>query len=206
VLRDRFRAGYSVGLFIDQREPPVHPRPGAEKVAELLRLHLFIFRGGGNGGPQTVSIDLPKSLARGRKILRSTRSHCRPPVHGGRRDDGVAAAGAGREFDAIMLDPPTFSRSHRGKAFQVENDFETCFWQRWRWRNAMQCSAPQVLHPGERALEVMGRFCLKATRRAASFIANRRCPIFRREWEQRPSGFPPIGRFHGVILSGVEDL
>ena len=44
-----FGAGYSVGLFIDQRENRrfVRRRRAAE-FAQLLRLHLLVFRGGGN--------------------------------------------------------------------------------------------------------------------------------------------------------------
>ena len=30
-----------------------------------------------------------------------------------------------RAGDVIVLDPPTFSRTHRGKTFQVESDYET---------------------------------------------------------------------------------
>ena len=79
-------------------------------------------------GATTVSIDLSKkSLARGREnfALNSLPTN----DHRFLADDVMEVlprlARKGEKFDVIILDPPTFSRSHRGKAFQVEQDFET---------------------------------------------------------------------------------
>jgi 23S rRNA (cytosine1962-C5)-methyltransferase len=77
----------------------------------------------------------------------------------------------GEKFDAIILDPPTFSRTHRGKAFQVERDFETLLLAALEVaeRNARILLSTNCSTLQERALEVMGRYCLKATRRAGTF-------------------------------------
>ena len=71
----------------------------------------------------------------------------------------------------IILDPPTFSRSHSGKTFQVEHDFETLLLAALEVaeRDAQILLSTNCSTLGERALEVMGRFCLKATRRAGEF-------------------------------------
>jgi 23S rRNA G2069 N7-methylase RlmK/C1962 C5-methylase RlmI len=81
-----------------------------------------------------------------------------------------------------VLDPPTFSRSHRGRTFQVESDFEGLLMAALEVANrdcrillSTNCAALN-----ERALEVMARFCLKASRRAGSFHS-----------EPRPVEFPP---------------
>src|SRR5256885_1671587 len=81
---------------------------------------------------------------------------------------------------AIVLDPPTFSRTHRGKTFQVEQDFERLLLaalevaeRRARILLSTNCSTL-----GDRVLEVMGRFCLKATRRAGDFHREAPLPDF----------------------------
>jgi 23S rRNA (cytosine1962-C5)-methyltransferase len=77
----------------------------------------------------------------------------------------------GEKFDVIILDPPTFSRSHEGRTFQVENDFETLLLAALEVaeRDARILLSTNCSTLGDRALEVMGRFCLKASRRAGNF-------------------------------------
>src|SRR5206468_9759452 len=65
----------------------------------------------------------------------------------------------------------TFSRAPGGKTFQVEHDFENLLIDVLGLAErdshvllSTNCSALR-----EHALEVMGRYCLKATRRAATF-------------------------------------
>jgi 23S rRNA (cytosine1962-C5)-methyltransferase len=125
-------------------------------------------------GAKTVSIDLSKkSLARGKEnfALNSLPTN----DHRFLADDVMEVlprlARKGEKFDVIILDPPTFSRSHRGKAFQVEKDFETLLLAALEVAErdgkillSTNCSSLQ-----ERALEVMARYCLKATRRAGTF-------------------------------------
>jgi 23S rRNA (cytosine1962-C5)-methyltransferase len=77
----------------------------------------------------------------------------------------------GEMFDVIILDPPTFSRTAGGKRFQVENDFENLLINALAVAEreshillSTNCSALR-----EHALEVMARYCLKVSRRAAIF-------------------------------------
>ena len=134
-------------------------------------------------GAQTLSVDLSKkSLARGREnfALNSVPT----TDHRFIADDVMAVlprlARKGEKFDAIVLDPPTFSRTHRGRTFQVEQDFETLLLAALEvaGRNARILLSTNCSTLGERALEVMGRFCLKATRRAGDFHREPPLPDF----------------------------
>jgi 23S rRNA (cytosine1962-C5)-methyltransferase len=80
----------------------------------------------------------------------------------------------------IILDPPTFSRSRTGRAWQVEKDFERLLLAALEVteREAKILLSTNCTRLHERALEVMGRFCLKATRRAGSFLRPRPLPDF----------------------------
>src|SRR4029453_18972124 len=77
----------------------------------------------------------------------------------------------GEKFDVIILDPPTFSRSPEGKTFQVQHDFERLLMSALAVaeRDAHVLVSTNCSALGERALEVMARYCLKETRRAAAF-------------------------------------
>lgn len=179
-----FGAGYSVGLFIDQREN----RRFVRSLAPGTLLNCFAYTcsfsvAAATVGAQTVSVDLSKkSLARGREnfALNSVPT----TDHRFLADDVMAVlprlARRGEKFDVIVLDPPTFSRTHRGKTFQVENDFETLLLAALEVaeRNARILLSTNCSTLGERALEVMGRFCLKATRRAGGFHREPALPDF----------------------------
>ncbi len=170
-----FEAGYSVGLFLDQREN----RRAVQRMAPATLLNCFAYTcsfsvAAGSVGAQTLSIDLSKkSLARGREnfALNSLPTES----HRFLADDVMEVlprlARKGEKFDVIILDPPTFSRSHRGKAFQVENDFEKLLLAALEVaeRSARILLSTNCSTLDKRALEVMGRFCLKATRRAGGF-------------------------------------
>ena len=88
----------------------------------------------------------------------------------------------GEKFDVIILDPPTFSRSRRGQAFQVEQDFEKLLLSALEVaeRDAKILLSTNCSSLQERALEVMARFCLKATRRAGTFHRENSLPDFPR--------------------------
>ena len=179
-----FSAGYSVGLFIDQREN----RRFVRDVAPASLLNCFAYTcsfsvAAATVGAKTVSVDLSKkSLARGRENF--ALNSLSTTDHRFLADDVMAVlprlARRGEKFDAIILDPPTFSRSHRGKAFQVEQDFETLLLAALEVaeRNARILLSTNCSTLGERALEVMGRFCLKATRRAGNFHREPSLPDF----------------------------
>jgi 23S rRNA (cytosine1962-C5)-methyltransferase len=179
-----FGAGYSVGLFIDQREN----RRFVRELAPKTLLNCFAYTcsfsvAAATVGAKTVSVDLSKkSLNRGREnfALNSVAT----ADHRFIADDVMEVlprlARRGEKFDVIILDPPTFSRSHRGKAFQVENDFERLLLAALEVaeRDARILLSTNCSTLRERALEVMGRFCLKATRRAGGFHREQPLPDF----------------------------
>ena len=179
-----FGAGYSVGLFIDQREN----RRFVRDLAPGTLLNCFAYTcsfsvAAATVGANTVSVDLSKkSLSRGRENF--ALNSLATTDHRFLADDVMAVlprlARKGEKFDAIILDPPTFSRSHRGKAFQVEQDFETLLLAALEVaeRNARILLSTNCFTLRERALEVMGRFCLKATRRAGDFHREPALPDF----------------------------
>lgn len=179
-----FGAGYSAGLFLDQREN----RHLVRRMAPRRLLNCFAYTcsfsvvAALNGG-STVSVDLSqKSLARGREnfALNSISMNEQRFI----ADDALSVlprlARKGELFDAIILDPPTFSRSRTGKAFQVEHDFEKLLMTALEVaeREAKVLLSTNCTRLTERTLEVMGRFCLKASRRAGIFTPSASLPDF----------------------------
>jgi 23S rRNA (cytosine1962-C5)-methyltransferase len=179
-----FGAGYSVGFFVDQRENRRHVR----HIAPKRLLNCFAYTcsfsvSAAYVGATTLNVDLSKkSLARGREnfALNSL-----PTLHNRFIADDVMAVlprlcHQGEKFDAIILDPPTFSRSSGGKAFQVENDFEKLLVDALDLveRDGHVLLSTNCSTLREHALEVMARYCLKAARRAATFYRQPRLPDF----------------------------
>jgi 23S rRNA (cytosine1962-C5)-methyltransferase len=123
-----FAGGYSAGLFIDQRANRAQLR--AWKPKRLLNTFAYTCSFsvvGAMAGAETVSVDLSRrSLTRGE---RNFERNGLDPKAGHRfvADDALALmprlARRGEKFDAIILDPPTFSRNQAGAAFQVQRDF-----------------------------------------------------------------------------------
>lgn len=179
-----FGAGYSAGLFLDQREN----RQFVRRAAPRRLLNCFAYTCSFSvvaamGGGETLSVDLSKkSLNRGRDnfVLNKLASD----RHRFLADDVLNVlprlARKGELFDAIILDPPTFSRSRTGKAWQVEHDFEKLLMTALEVaeRDARILLATNCTRLNERALEVMARFCLKATRRAGNFLRTPPLPDF----------------------------
>lgn len=172
-----FAAGYSAGFFIDQRAN----RAFLRRTAPRRVLNTFAYTCSFSvvaalAGAETVSIDLSKkSLARGRENF--ALNALDPTPHRFLADDVLAAlprlARKNERFDAIILDPPTFSRGHQGRRFQVERDLETLL------TTALELAAPRAkillstncARLTRRALESAARFVLKAARRSAGFHA-----------------------------------
>jgi 23S rRNA (cytosine1962-C5)-methyltransferase len=181
-----FSGGYSVGLFIDQREN----RSSVRQSAPKRMLNCFAYTcsfsvAAAIAGANTVSVDLSqKSLERGRANF--VLNNLSATGHQFIADDVFEVlprlSRKDEKFDLIVLDPPTFSRSHRGKTFQVESDFEGLLMAALEVadRDCRILLSTNCTALNERALEVMARFCLKASRRAGSFHS-----------EPRPVEFPP---------------
>jgi 23S rRNA (cytosine1962-C5)-methyltransferase len=179
-----FGAGYSVGLFIDQRENRSYVR----QIAPKRLLNCFAYTcsfsvAAASVGAQTVNVDLSKkSLDRGREnfALNSLPTN----DHGFIADDVLTVlprlARKGEKFDMIILDPPTFSRSHRGQVFHVESDFEKLLLTALELmeRDAHILLSTNCSTLRERGLEIMARYCLKVTRRAAGIHRQPPLPDF----------------------------
>jgi 23S rRNA (cytosine1962-C5)-methyltransferase len=181
-----FSGGYSVGLFIDQRENRSFIRESAPKRMLNCFAYTCSFSvAAAMAGANTVSVDLSrKSLERARGNF--VRNNLPATGHHFIADDVFEVlprlSRKGEKFDLIVLDPPTFSRSYRGETFQIESDFEGLLMgaldvadRDCRLLLSTNCTALD-----ERALELMARYCLKVSRRAGSFHV-----------EPRPVEFPP---------------
>jgi 23S rRNA (cytosine1962-C5)-methyltransferase len=170
-----FGTGYSVGLFLDQREN----RSYARKIAPERLLNCFCYTcsfsvAAAMAGAQTVNIDVSKkSLARGRAnfALNGLRLTGHRFIPDDARSVLPRLARRGEKFDMIILDPPTFARAPRGKAFRIESDLEDVL------RAALEIARHETrillstncatLHAD--ALEKIARHCLKTLGRAGSF-------------------------------------
>ena len=170
-----FAAGYSAGLFIDQRgNREFIRRAGVRRLLNTFAYTCAFSVAAAAAGAETVSVDISKkSLDRGRENF--ALNHLDPAPHRFLIDDVLDVlprlARRGERFDAIILDPPTFSRGNNGRRFQVEHDLE-----------ALLVAALEVATPNARilistncarldrpAIERLVRYTLKLTRRSADF-------------------------------------
>jgi len=146
-----FAAGYSQGIFLDQRG-------NRQRVRELSRgkevLNLFSYTCAFSvcaaaGGGHTVSVDLSRpSLEWGRKNFQA--NSLDDSAHEfivGEAADWLRRFGKkGRKFDIVIIDPPTFSRDKKGKVFRVERDFgrlSSAAMQILRDRGTLLCTTNQ---------------------------------------------------------------
>lgn len=124
-----FAAGYSVGLFLDQRaNRRLVAAYGTKKLLNTFAYTCSFSVVAASVGGQTVSVDLSKkSLDRGRENFEL--NQLATEGHRFLADDVLDVfprlAKRGERFDTIILDPPTFSRGNKGRKFQVERDMET---------------------------------------------------------------------------------
>ena len=182
-----FGAGYSAGLFIDQRANRAFVRQNAPR--RLLNTFAYTCSfsvAAALAGAETVSIDLSKkSLDRGRENF--ALNSLDTASHRFYTDDVLDVlprlARKSETFDAVILDPPTFSRGNKGRRFQVENDLEALLIA------TLELAAPRAkillstncTRLNRRALEAIARFTLKTTRRAADFYMTPPLPDFPKE-------------------------
>jgi 23S rRNA (cytosine1962-C5)-methyltransferase len=191
-----FAAGYSVGLFVDQREN----RRFVKETKPKRMLNCFAYTcafsvAAASVDARTVNVDLSrKSLERGRQNFElngfSSEGHqfmaddVRPVLRRLER--------RGDKFDMIILDPPTFSRTKGGAAFHVEKDFEELLTDAVQIaeRDCKILLSTNCETLNEAALERMARYALKLSRRTGAF--HRQSP---------PAEFPPGAAAKTVWLS-----
>jgi 23S rRNA (cytosine1962-C5)-methyltransferase len=170
-----FAAGYSAGLFIDQRANRAFVRRlGAKRLLNTFAYTCSFSVAAALGGAETVSVDLSKkSLDRGRENF--ALNALGTDGHQFIADDVLEVlprlARRGERFDCLILDPPTFSRGNKGRRFQVEQDFEKLL------TAALEVAGPQArillstncTRLERRAIEQIARYALKFNRRGATF-------------------------------------
>ena len=180
-----FGAGYSAGLFLDQRAN----RARLRQLTPRRLLNTFAYTGSFSvvaalAGADTVSIDLSKkSLDRARAnfVLNTI------DPGGGHRflaDDVLDVlprlARRGERFDAIVLDPPTFSRGNKGRRWRAEDHFEDLLHAALEVASpaahvllSTNCTRIQVAD-----LERLARFASKLVRRPAVYHRGVSLPDF----------------------------
>lgn len=177
-------AGYSHGLFLDQRANRAKLR--ALRPKRLLNTFAYTCSftiAAALEGAQTVSVDLSrKFLDRGKQNLALNNLPLAP--HRFIADDTLdllpTLYSRNERFDAIILDPPTFSRGNQGRRWQIEHDLEDLL------NGALELALPQCaillstnctkLDPI--SLERRARACAKAKRRTADYIRPTPLPDF----------------------------
>jgi 23S rRNA (cytosine1962-C5)-methyltransferase len=124
-----FQSGYSQGIFLDQRD-------NRSEVRRLMRsgfrlLNTFAYTGAFSvsaamAGAETTTLDLSQPYLDWAK-RNFVHNSLDPAVHHFCKGDTFhwlrRFAKQGRQFDAVVLDPPTFSRDEKSKVFRVEKDF-----------------------------------------------------------------------------------
>jgi 23S rRNA (cytosine1962-C5)-methyltransferase len=130
-----FQAGYSQGVFLDQRDNRREVQrlasgaaPEANAVLNCFAYTCAFSASAAAGGAATVSVDLSRRyLDWGGENFRL--NGLDPAAAGHEFLSGDVFewlrrfAKRGRRFGGIVLDPPTFSRNREGKVFRVEADF-----------------------------------------------------------------------------------
>lgn len=128
-----FQSGYSQGIFLDQRNnrAEVMRRLEEGEPGQTL-LNTFAYTGvfsaaAAKSGAITTTLDLSQPYLDWAK-RNLEHNAIDPEAHYFCKGDTFhwlkRFAKQGREFDAIILDPPTFSRDDKGKVFRVEKDYD----------------------------------------------------------------------------------
>ncbi|MGA2281039.1 MAG: pseudouridine synthase [Verrucomicrobiota bacterium] len=135
-----FNEGYSMGLFLDQRDNRRRFLSGhvaanfdfGPWTPDLGLLNCFAYTCGfsvcaARAGAKTTSLDLSKKyLAWGRRnfALNGLDPAAHNFIYGDAFDWLRRLAKQGRAFDAVALDPPTFSQAKEHGVFRAEKDYE----------------------------------------------------------------------------------
>ncbi len=137
-----FQAGYSQGIFLDQRHQRERIRTSLRPGDRMLNLFAYTCAfsvAGAAAGAQTESIDLSRPyLDWGKRNFTANEF----PLEGhffcrGDSFDWMRRlANKGHQYRLVVLDPPTFSRNQEGKLWRVEKDYPALV------KAALQLTAP----------------------------------------------------------------
>lgn len=136
------QAGYSQGLFIDQRNNRAEVRRRCRPGDAVL--NLFAYTGAFSvnaalGGAVTTTLDLAQpclTWCRENMELNGIDASQHYFCKGDALHWLSRFARQGRQFQGIVLDPPTFSRDAKGRIWRAESDYGDLV------RRAMACMAP----------------------------------------------------------------
>lgn len=122
-----FGAGYSQGLFLDQRDNRafLRQRASGQTVLNTFAYTCAFGVALAAGGAKVTNLDLSRNyLAWGRRNFEANAldPDAHDFIYGDCLDWMSRLARKGRRFDLVILDPPTFSRDDRGRVFRVERD------------------------------------------------------------------------------------
>lgn len=126
-----FHAGYSQGIFLDQRDNRAEVKRRFERQGGGRFLNTFAYTGmfsvaAALGGAVTTTLDLSQPYLDWAK-RNLAHNGIDPQEHYFCKGDTFQwlrrFAKQGRRFDGVVLDPPTFSRDEKGKVFRAEKDF-----------------------------------------------------------------------------------
>lgn len=129
ALEISFQSGYSQGIFLDQRDNRAAVRQQMTPGMKLL--NTFAYTGAFSvsaamAGAETTTLDLSQPYLDWAK-RNFSHNGLDPTAHHFCKGDTFhwlrRFAKQGRQFDGIVLDPPTFSRDEKGKVFRVEENF-----------------------------------------------------------------------------------
>jgi 23S rRNA (cytosine1962-C5)-methyltransferase len=179
-----FSAGYAVGLFLDQRANRAMLR--AAKPSRLLNTFAYTCSFSvcaALEGAETLSVDLSrKSLDRGAENFRL--NGISSSGHRFIADDVLDVmprlVQKKERFDAIILDPPTFSRGNKGRRFHAESDLEKLLLLALDLAtpNARILLSTNCTRVRSSELESMSRFALKSRRLNGQFFRATPLPDF----------------------------
>jgi len=206
-----FSAGYSVGLFLDQRDnrrrlrvnhvaadfPAFAPGPGEGQVLNVFAYTCGFSVCAALAGANTTSLDLSrKYLEWGKRnfALNGLDPAAHQFIAGEAFEWLRRLAAKGRRFAAVLLDPPTFSTAKTHGAFQAERDYP----------QLVQAALP-LLKPNGVLFAATNAAKLAPERFLAQIegaIHARRRPILRRHYAPSPPDFP-ISRDQPATLKTV---
>jgi 23S rRNA (cytosine1962-C5)-methyltransferase len=123
-----FQAGYSQGIFLDQRlnRQRLRKISAGKTVLNTFAYTCAFGVVAAAGGGATTNVDLSRSyLDWGREnyLANGIDSRAHEFIYGDAVDWLRRFAKKGRSFDLIILDPPTFSRDRNGRVFRAEADY-----------------------------------------------------------------------------------